>query len=261
MNEANQRALVVGYFLSRVPNAYQLLGFDTHLKCHEAVGAVLGLTADAIKNRRDEFDPLHNNPRVGWYQRELRPSRRLVVELFQEVGEAALLALVREWLEPGEGANHIQVSKLIPEVEDSSEGEDIAQSARSITGVRAEQIFMQSFDQGSLPLSGVLVDCRHDGGGYDFCLQVPGRPPLLVEVKGLAGDAGQVTFTAKEWTVAKESGDLYVLALVRNVYDNAIVTLHQNPAAHLRATSRLITVVQETWSVRSGQLSTVGPPR
>ena len=47
---------------------------------------------------RDEFDSIHDNPRAGWHQRPLRPSRVKVVELFDDLTEEGLSVIKKSIL-------------------------------------------------------------------------------------------------------------------------------------------------------------------
>ncbi len=66
----------------------------------------------------------------------------------------------------------------------------------------AEEFFISRFNLGLTPFYGVLRDCRDDGVGYDFEISLQ-SDRTLVEIKGLAKDLGGITFTDKEWKVAK----------------------------------------------------------
>ena len=90
MKENNILALIVAYYLSKYNNAYHSLDYSTHNEAHKSIGSILDVKPRTISNMRDEFDPIHNNERVGWYQRELRPSRSRVVETFQNSSETEL---------------------------------------------------------------------------------------------------------------------------------------------------------------------------
>ena len=99
MKESHTLALIVANYLSKYDKeAYKDLGFSTSSDAHKQIGRALGVNPNSIKNMRDEFDPLHDNPRVGWYQRPLRPSRAKVVESFQDLGEEELRDVVLEIL-------------------------------------------------------------------------------------------------------------------------------------------------------------------
>jgi hypothetical protein len=99
MKENHSLALITAYYLSKYDRtAYENLGFKYSTTAHKEIGKLLGVKPNSIKNMRDEFDPLHDNPRVGWYQRPLRPSRAKVVESFQGMTEEELRDVVLEIL-------------------------------------------------------------------------------------------------------------------------------------------------------------------
>ena len=47
---------------------------------------------------RDEYDPYFDNGRVGWYQREMSPSRREIYDLYKTNSEADVELVVKEIL-------------------------------------------------------------------------------------------------------------------------------------------------------------------
>ena len=99
MKENHSLALIAAYYLSKFDAAgYQALGFTNKTTAHKEIGKLLGVNPNSIKNMRDEFDPLHENARAGWYQRPLRPSRAKVVESLQNLSEIELRDLVLEIL-------------------------------------------------------------------------------------------------------------------------------------------------------------------
>ena len=61
-----------------------------------------------------------------------------------------------------------------------------------------------------------LLDRRDDGCGYDYEL-ITNNSIKYIEVKGLAGNEGGMSFTAKEWEMAKKHQDDYFVVLVKNV--------------------------------------------
>ena len=83
MKESHSLSLIAAYYLSKYDEtAYKELGFRSSTMTHIEIGRALGVNPNTVKNMRDEFDPLHDNQRAGWYQRPLRPSRAKVVEAF-----------------------------------------------------------------------------------------------------------------------------------------------------------------------------------
>lgn len=99
MNEKMQLALIVAYYLSKHDaKAYKQLGFGNQSRTHEKIGRVLSVNPNTIKNMRDEYDSIHENPRKGWYQEELKPSRKKISNQLAPLKEDQLLELVRDIL-------------------------------------------------------------------------------------------------------------------------------------------------------------------
>lgn len=86
MDDKNKLALISAYYLSKYNHeALRALGYSAYSQAFNDIGDRLGVKANSVKNMRDEFDPIHDNDRVGWYQRPLRPSRARVAQLFSGV--------------------------------------------------------------------------------------------------------------------------------------------------------------------------------
>jgi carbohydrate-selective porin OprB len=114
--------------------------------------------------------------------------------------------------------------------------------------VKAETAYMEYHSQHGLPVLGRLDDRRYDQCGFDF--EIQGEvAKVVVEVKGLAGMNGGITFTQKEWETASDMGEDYYLALVRNVSGDPDVSIIRDPASKLNAKMRSFTTVQVGWSV------------
>ncbi|MFA6550701.1 MAG: hypothetical protein WCT36_05115, partial [Candidatus Gracilibacteria bacterium] len=98
MRPQNELALIVAYYLSRLDKqGYLLLGYKSFMDATKGVGLILGVKPRTIQGMRDEFDPYHQNNRVGW-ERELRGSRLKILKTFQETDDEALLEIVKEIL-------------------------------------------------------------------------------------------------------------------------------------------------------------------
>jgi hypothetical protein len=92
MESKNELALQIAYFLSKHDRrAFELLGFDSWNQAYREIGTRLNVKPNSVKNMRDEFDSVHPNPRSGWHQRELRPSRKRVVDQIGNMSEEELL--------------------------------------------------------------------------------------------------------------------------------------------------------------------------
>jgi len=96
MNRNYQLALIVGYYLSRFDRqGLKSLGYSTFEEAYKATSDALGIKSSTIKNMRDEFDPYFDNPRVGWNQRELGPSRQTIINKFTEYSQEEMKDIVQ----------------------------------------------------------------------------------------------------------------------------------------------------------------------
>ena len=255
MKSSNQLALIVAYYLSRGDRqAYKNLGYPSFSEAIKEIGKILGVKVNTIKNMRDEFDPYHDNNRVGWL-RELRGSRMKVLKSFQETDDDALLEIVKGILFDEDFKKSDEYSDIETLFLDKKE---IASSAevfilRGPTGKKAETFFMDYFNENSKPVVGELIDKRDYGCGYDFEIKNK-NGTFFVEVKGLAAGTGGILFTNKEWQTAVKNGDRYFLALVKNLSEKADITFIQNPAQKLKIRKNIYTTVQLNWSVSQKDL-------
>lgn len=79
---SKQHGLIISFYLSKYSgSALEKLGFKTFNSAFKELGNLIGIKASSMKNMRDEFDPYFDNGRKGWYQRELRPSRKEIYNL------------------------------------------------------------------------------------------------------------------------------------------------------------------------------------
>jgi len=256
MKESNSLALIIAYYLSKYDKlAYKQLAYHSKIVTHKEIGQILGVNPNSVKNMRDEFDPLHDNPRVGWYQRPLRPSRAKVVESFQNLSEEELRDIVLEILTNPKFANSDDFSDIIKPIskrEKKKKGKSVF-IIRGPTGRKAEEVFISQHKKNGKPVCGELHDKRDYGCGFDFEI-TNGKKKFQVEVKGLDGDKGGIMFTSKEWNVANNCGTNYYLAIVRNVYKDPKIQFINNPAAILKAKKSIFTTVQVRWNVAEKEL-------
>ncbi|MHB1071725.1 MAG: protein NO VEIN domain-containing protein [Gemmatimonadaceae bacterium] len=248
--------MICGYYLSRFDSvAYSHLGYTSQQATHAALGTALGVPAESIKNWRDEFDPVHDNARLGWHRREMYPSRLRVIEALGDVSEPELLAMIRQ-------ITAAPASGLAEELVDAvSLSQDLDYDSavfipRGVTGHRAEEAFRTHHQATGAPIGGALVDRRHEQCGFDFEI-VGTAGSVFVEVKGMAGSTGGVSFTDHEWRTAKDRQDAYYLAVVRGVNGHPEVTLIQNPASVFQPQMRTYTLVQVGWTLSSAALKAI----
>lgn len=246
--------MICGYYLSRFDqHAYARLGHETQSATHKSLAQSLGVPSDSIKNWRDEFDPVHDNPRQGWHKREMYTSRKRVIEAFADLSEREVFTIVAAVAQHpfGHTATEI-IQSIIPADVDTDEG-DTTFALRGPTGAKAELAFISYHQETGMPARGNLRDCRLDQCGYDFAIET--EPDFTaVEVKGLAGQTGGIRLTDKEWQIAQEMGDRYFLAVVRNVGSEPQVSIIRNPSTVLEPDMRLYTTVQVSWSVNQSSL-------
>ena len=246
MKDSNSLSLVVAYYLSKYDEkAYETLGLGNRTESHRIIGEILGVNKNTVKNMRDEFDPLHENKRAGWYQRNLRPSRQKIVEQYQHLEEEELRDLVLEILENKHILDDDTSSDLI-EVLDEPNANPIF-IVRGITGRKAEEIFLNFHKTNAHPIPGEIIDKRDHGCGYDY--EISGESKVFIEVKGLDGDSGGISFTSKEWDVAQKEGEKYYLVLIKNVSSTPTVKIIQNPAKTLKPKKYIFTSVQIRWNL------------
>lgn len=257
MNPKNALALIVAYNLSKFDTeAYSRLGFGGIHATHKAASQLLGVKHNTLKNMRDEFDPLHDNPRRGWYQREPRPSRQRIVELFEGMDEEGLYYVVRDILEKASFRTSEEVRNIVHEITTSDRkerGPSVSPAQRIITGRMAEDYFISYHSETNQPTPGELLDTRLSACGYDFEI-IDSTQTTFVEVKGTFHESGGILFTDKEWRVATAKKDAFVLALVRDLYAEPFIHFIRNPASLLRPTQHLYTVVDRSWQVAGSQL-------
>lgn len=254
MEDNHKLALIVAYYLSRYDKiALRELGYQSFKNAYEVIGSTLSVKPNTIKNMRDEFDPLHNNRRKGWHQRELRPSRMAVVEQCDNLSEQALREFVLDILNnrptdhgSGEIGSYLKFFDAADQSEDESG--DTTGSLRGITGILAEEIFMEKFRRGEMIFKNVeLIDRRYHSVGYDF--ETPTEPSNMFEVKGLAGAKGAITFTDKEWDMARRYGERYILVIVSNIQSQPLISLIRDPYQKFTAHKSLGQQIVVRWTV------------
>ena len=156
MKPQNEIALIIAYYLSRLDKrGYLLLGYKSFNEATRKIGAILDVKPNTIKNMRDEFDPYHQNSRIGW-KRELRGSRQKVMEAFQETDENVLLEIVKEMLYSKDFKNTEEYNDIHVIFGDRGKFSDSKKSSvfilRGPTGKAAESVFIEYFQKTKKPI-------------------------------------------------------------------------------------------------------------
>jgi hypothetical protein len=256
MKKENELGLIVSYYLSRFGDSgCRAIGYKNFTQATQSIGNILGIKPNTLKNMRDEFDPYHENLRAGWYQRELRESRKKVMLSFQDQDEATIRQLVSEIIYNEEFINSPICEKLLDLFSDT-DGKYKKTAifvSRGITGKKAEEIFMNHFRQNSKPIIGTLIDKRDSGMGYDFEIKSKGET-YFVEVKGLAGKAGGISFTNKEWEKAQYEKEKYFVVLVRKVKSDWEIKFFSDPTSLFHPSKQIYLTTNIFWNVASKDL-------
>lgn len=235
---------IVAYYLSKYgEKALDHLGYDKYNVAYKDIGNRLGYKAASIKNRRDDFDVINDNNRRGWWQKELS---KLSLEVFEEFGylsEDALAEIVMEIL-------HGKFEYINTFLELSEHKEEQEYNNGGITGRKAEELFRDYFNSGNLSdFKGNLIDTRDKGCGYDFKLVEDSV--VAFEVKGLSAESGGVSFTDKEWSVAKRLRDKYNLVIISNVFTTPKIKVIEDPYGKITPKKRINTVISVNWTFQS----------
>lgn len=258
MKPENELAMIVAFYLSKYGEiGLSRLGFQSYRQAFNDIAGLLGVKPNSIKNWRDEFDPYYDNNRKGWYQRQLRPSRRQVMLAFDELSESALYAIIKDIIEP---ANRLKVEKelrfILAGIKDSQREREREEKSdyvpRGPTGRLAEEFFMARQRDGLTPFDGKLQDRRDDGVGYDFDV-LGSKNHFRIEIKGVSGPSGAITFTDKEWKTANAIRDYYYLGFVTHVRESPKIGFVRNPAQVFSPHYTAYTTVIVNWTVNSGQ--------
>ena len=116
---------------------------------------------------------------------------------------------------------------FIPLIPKESNKEAHIRKNAAITGKKAEEKFKQHAEN----ILGWIVDdkTKEIGYGYDFeCTDANGNK-LYVEIKGCRENISDIRMTEKEWAVAEQKGDNYLLYIVWNLDDEPRFKKHINP--------------------------------
>ncbi len=250
--------LIVAFYLSKFRDSYRNLGYKTMNSAHVDIGQKLGIKPNTLKNRRDDFDPLHDNDRVGWYQRPLMPSSKKVVECFQYLSETELREIVLQILHNPAFSDTVFMKELTHSMQSDYKYSQKKRPflKRGVTGRRAEEHFIDHHSRTGKPQPGELIDCRDLGTGYDFEIRgIEGT--YFVEIKGLDTDGGGILLTNKEWEMAKRLSGKYYLGVVHNVGNTPQIDFILDPASRVEPISSITRIVQVNWIITERELHNI----
>jgi hypothetical protein len=214
--------------MSRLDTAFlKAFGFHTWNNAYAAFGTALDVPPKSVKGLRDEFDPIHPNPRRGWVGRPMIGSRARVAEDLRDVSDEALIELTRALLRNDFDETGEALDELARDRRTSSAAE------RLLTGRRAEDFVLTECQQVLGVHRRLLIDRRDALLGFDFEIDDPRQ--IVVEVKGLRGEQGDILFTDREWHEANVRRERYWIAVVGNILTQPRARVYIDPVAQIRA--------------------------
>lgn len=227
---------LIGYGLSKFNDSFiNEFGFKTKNSFYEyCVKIGVAETVGTLKNRMDLFDPFFpENGRMGWWQKgeAYKHRKNLIDSLFGVENVKGYSEIVKLYL-----TENFKVNDLVVKVEPivKSRFKKLQE-----TGLEAEIYFLNNFNQISIFNNGILEDARLFGDGYDFQINV-NETAYLAEVKGIREKKGRFRLTEKEYLMACEYKNDYVVTLVLNMNDIPEFLPIENPVNNLSFVEKTI---------------------
>lgn len=256
METKQKLALIIAFYFSKYDRkAVEDLGFKSFSEAFREIGRILDVKPASIKQMREQFDPYHENTRVGWYQRPLSRSRRDVMNQYGGLSEAALRVIIEDILDTKTKNEVINENYIIYIAEDETTVKEAstAYTTRGITGKAAEDLFLELYNKGEINGFTIpLKDTREHGTGYDF--EMTTAPDYVFEVKGLRAVSGGVLFTDHEWKVAQNLRGKYFVVLLSNLDEDMQISIVRNPYENLKPQMRMHATTQISWHVGTEEL-------
>jgi hypothetical protein len=233
---------VIGYAMSRLDERFLASQHVRSWKSAiEKASKALGVVPSSLKNLRDEFDPFHDNPRKGWRNRPLRPTRQRVLSDLCDVSDDALLECVNRIL----GGDKVASAEIVDSVREVRRPSyNVAE--RLLTGRLAEDFFLQRCRDIIGVARARILDQRFSALGFDF--GVAGVPEQAIEVKGIKRLSGAIQFTDCEWGAAKVRRENYWLVVVGNLDASPRAKVWRDPHSVLQVQCRYQQSLSALWS-------------
>lgn len=228
MTVKNKKMMLAGLFLSKFDRAgYTALGYKNFSEAYRGLAAVVGGPWRAIKQYRDEFDPVFSNDRKGWHKRKMLPSRKLFLDEYGKLDLDEFAQLVQMQFEQ-DGDIDLDINRAVCQAAIGASNES-SFAARILTGKGAENYFEEHYAE--YPRFSVCSIKRTTdlGCGFDFKLTPPEEAFLGVEVKGLKKRRGQIQLTEKEFKMAGKLERRFYLYIVTNFSAEPVPVVIENP--------------------------------
>ncbi|MDA9716561.1 DUF3883 domain-containing protein [Candidatus Marinimicrobia bacterium] len=266
----NQKGLIVAYCLAKYnKEAYLEFGykdkFNSQKEVERDLSMKLGMKQNSyLKQMRDKFDTLFDF-RIGYVQDTLPRSFYSTAELLEDLNRNELFSIVKKLLNNDEYFQN-NFSHLIAQNEklDKKKHNNYNPKQRLKTGKMGERLFEKYFlKEGILKLSsgknisGNLKNTTEDQCGYDFEI-LADEGKYCIEVKSLSSDSGSITFTSKEWEVAKQKKEFFIICLVYNINSEQkeIFKFIEHPSQNLEFKEREVLKIQMNYEISNKALKT-----
>lgn len=216
---------LIGYGLSKFNDDFiEEFGFKTKNSFYQYfVDLGIADTIGTVKNRMDLFDQFFpENGRKGWWQKgdAYIHRKHLIDSLFGKENVKGYSDIVKLYLN-----ENYKIKELFVEVKPivKSRFKKLQE-----TGLEAELYFMNNYNEISTFNNGILEDARLYGDGYDFQINV-NESSFLAEIKGIREKKGRFRLTEKEFLMASEYKNDYIITLVLNMNDLPTFLTIENP--------------------------------
>ncbi len=240
-----EKLILAGLFLAKFDGtALKRLGFKGFAEAYNTIGYALGAKPASIKNYRDEFDPLFPNRRSGWHKRGVREYCQNIFDEYNGLDLEQFAGLIGSFAGAGEKTSGEPQDGAFECAHDSSFAK------RLITGLAAEQYFESIHTTIPVFANRLLENTTRLGCGYDYCLRSLHEPDFLaIEVKGISGPAGGVSFTPKEYNAAELMRERFFLFLVKDFRKRPVHEIFQDPlSSRLRFRRTEQVSIQISWT-------------
>lgn len=214
MTVVNKKLMLAGMFLSRFSEeGLRTLGFTTWHEAYNSLALSIGGKPSSLKLYRQEFDPYFPNGRIGWVNKQIRRSRKELIDEYASLDFSEFAQMVK-----AQFTSDVDMDASIGKatVAAGISDEDTAFAKRMITGQAAENFFESHYQEVPDFSNCALTRTTSYGCGFDFKLVHPERDFLAVEVKGLRAKAGKIQLTEKEFRMAEYLNRRFYLYVVTN---------------------------------------------
>ncbi len=247
MSITNKKLMLAGLFLSKFDRSgLSALGFKTKQEAYNSFAYLVNGKPSSVNNYMQEFDPFFPNSRQGWHKREIRQTRKKIMDEYGGLDLDEFVELIRTQfsgkhdIDPVIG--HAVVAAGIKDEETSSFAK------RMMTGQASENYFEENYRDIQCFKDCALMRTTNLGCGFDFKLTPPQDAFWAVEVKGLRTPSGQIQMTEKEFKMAQYLANRFFLYVLTDFAHKPRPCVIENPLeSGISFQERSIKSEQKVW--------------